>query len=274
MVRRQLGAELRRLREQTGRTSADVARELNWSDSKLSRIETAKIGLTDSDLDRLCRLYQLDTAMRERLRTLTRQSRQRGWWEGYKDVLLDQYEAYIAYEDEASAIYGYHSMVVPGLLQTDEYARAVTVADSTPPDPAVIEQKVQVRMARQALLSREPAPQVQVVLDEATVRRQVGGQDVMRRQLRRLVTQAQRENISVRVLPFSVGAHRGIGGTFILLELGAEIGGPLVYCDGLTGGVIRSKPDELKSYQTAFKEISKAALSPSDSAEFLIAAAG
>jgi transcriptional regulator with XRE-family HTH domain len=274
MVRRQLGAELRRLREQTGRTSAEVARELNWSDSKLSRIETAKIGLTDSDLDRLCKVYKIDTAARERLKALTRQSRQRGWWEGYKDVLLDQYEAYIAYEDEASAIHGYHSMVVPGLLQTDEYARAVTVADSASSNPAVIEQRVQVRMARQAVLSREPAPLVDVILDEAVVRRQVGGPDVMRRQLRRLVTQGQRDNISVRVLPFSVGAHRGIGGTFILLELAAEIGGPLIYCDGMTGGVIRSKPDELKSYQIAFKEISNAALSPSESAAFLTAAAG
>jgi transcriptional regulator with XRE-family HTH domain len=269
MVRRQLGAELRRLREASGRTSAFVARELGWSDSKLSRIETARIGVSDADLARLLDAYRVDAAGRQRIRDLARQSRQRGWWEAYGDVLLDQHEAYIGYEAEAVAIHGYHAMVVPGLLQTDEYARTVVEADSPHGDQGVIEQLVGVRMARQAILSRNPPPQVRMILDEAVVRRQVGGADVMYRQLRRLIAQTRRENITVQVLPFSAGAHRGLGGSFVVLELPAEIGGLLVYCEGMTGGVIRSKAEEVRGYGASFEAISEAALSPRDTVDFL-----
>lgn len=273
MVRRQLGAELRRLREQTGRTSVDVARELGWSDSKLSRIETARIGVSADDLDLLGRLYRIDEARRDRLRELNRQSQKRAWWEAYGDVLLDQYEAYIGYETEASGIFAYHTMVVPGLLQTDEYARAVTEGDSSIRDPEVIEQLVTVRMARQAILSRQPSPQLRVILDEAVVRRQIGGFDVMHRQLRRLIAQGQRENISIRLLPFNAGAHRGLSGPFILLEFPPKMGNPLVYSEGMLGGVIRSKQDEVERYRAAFKAIEALALSPPDSVALLERAA-
>jgi transcriptional regulator with XRE-family HTH domain len=274
MVRRQLGAELRRLRQRTGRTSVDVARELGWSDSKLSRIETARIGINGPDLDHLCQVYDLDEVARERLRELNRQARHRVWWEGYRDVLLDQYEAYIAYETEALAIRGYYTMAVPGLLQTDEYARAATEADSASADPDVIEQRVAIRMARQAILSRQPSPQVRVVLDEAVIRRQIGGTDVVRRQMLQLAAQAQRENIMIQILPFSAGAHRGLSGPFVLLDLPAEMGRSLVYCEGMTGGVIRSKADEFAAYQDAFTSISENALSPSESVDLLSDIAG
>jgi len=269
MVQRQLGAELRRLREQTHKTSKEIAHELGWSDSKLSRIETARIGVSSADLDRLCKRYQVDAATRERLRELARQSRQRAWWEAYGNVLLDQYEAYIGYESEASSICGYYPLIVPGLLQTDEYARAVTAADGASDEPDV-EKLVQVKMARQAILSRQPPPRFQVILDEAVVRRMIGGPNVMRRQLDRLLAQGERDNISVQVLPLAAGAHAGLtSGMFVLMELPEGLGGPLVYCEGMTGGVIRQDPDEYRKYERSFRAMEDVTLSPEESRKFL-----
>ncbi len=273
MVRRQLGVELRRLREQANRQSGAVARELGWSDSKLSRIETARNGVSAEDLDRLCEIYAVAAGVRERLSELARQSRQRAWWEAYGHVLQNQYEIYIGYEAEATAIHGYYAMVVPGLLQTDEYARALLEADRPDEEPSLLRQRVAVRMARQAILSGHPPPTLEAVIDEAVIRRQVGGADVMRRQVRRLIAQSQRDSISVRVLPFSAGAHQGLSGSFVVLDLPANIGGPLVYCEGMTGGVVRSKPEDLRSYTDGYRSISEVALSAADSVAFLEGAA-
>src|SRR5437762_11363828 len=183
LLRRQLGAELRRLRERTHRTVADVAGGLGWSQSKLSRIETAHIGIRGDDLARLLDEYGVGDKERSRLLALRGQARQRAWWEAYGDALPDAYETLIGLEAAASVISTYEAQVVPGLLQTDEYANAVTLADGVYDDPDVLGQRVAVRMARQAVLTREPAPELQVVLDEAVLRRPIGGPDVLRRQL-------------------------------------------------------------------------------------------
>src|SRR4051812_28619904 len=135
LLRRQLGAELRRLRSRAGRTVADVAAELGWSESKLSRIETASIGVSGADLDRLLSGYGVTDKDRDRLLALRVQARQRAWWEAYGDVLPDAYETLIGFESEASLISTYEAQVVPGLLQTDEYANAVTQADGIYEDP-------------------------------------------------------------------------------------------------------------------------------------------
>jgi transcriptional regulator with XRE-family HTH domain len=184
MLRRQLGAELRRLRDRAGRTVVGMASELGWSESKLSRIETAAIGIRNPDLERLLDHYQVSGKERARLLALAVQSRQKAWWEGYGDALTDPYEAYIGFEAEASSILNYEAQVVPGLLQTAEYASAVTQADGVYQDPEVLEQRVAVRMARQAVLAREQPPKLRAVVDEAVLRRPIGGADVMRRQLR------------------------------------------------------------------------------------------
>src|SRR5256885_9807431 len=148
LLRRQLGAELRRLRSSAGRTVADVAAELGWSESKLSRIETATIGVRNADLQRLFGTYDLDENDRTRLISLAGQARQRGWWEAYADVLPNTYESYIGFEAEASSIFTYEAQVVPGLLQTAEYANAVLHAGgvfsepSTSSDPGVTDQRI------------------------------------------------------------------------------------------------------------------------------------
>jgi transcriptional regulator with XRE-family HTH domain len=269
VLRRQLGAELRRMRERAHRTVTDVAHELGWSESKLSRVETAHSGIRAADLQRLCELYGAEEGERKRLSALADQARQRGWWEAYGDALPNAYETFIGFEAEATAIFNYEAQVVPGLLQTDEYASVVTIADAVVPDRGVIERRVAVRMARQAVLTRDPPPRLWAILDEAVIRRPIGGEDVMRRQLLRLLEASERETITIQILPFAVGAHRALAGSFIILEFGDDSNAPLVYSEGMTGGTFRSKPDELRSYWMSFEALRTAALDPERSYEFI-----
>jgi transcriptional regulator with XRE-family HTH domain len=269
MLRRQLGAELRRLREQAKRTVADIARDLGWSESKLSRIETAHSGIRGPDLERLLKLYRTQEAERKRLTALAAQARQRGWWEAYGDALPNAYETYIGFEAEASSIFNYQAQLVPGLLQTAEYASAVVQADGVSDNPAVLEQRVAVRMARQAVLTRDPPPSLWVILDEAVLRRPIGGKDVLRRQLGRLIESADRPMITMQVLPFAAGAHRALAGSFVVLEFAGGADDSLVYSEGMTGGVFRSRPEELRSYLMSFEALRTAALSPQKSVEFI-----
>lgn len=270
-LRRQLGAELRRLR--ADRTVADVAAEVGWSESKLSRIETAHTGIRPKDLDLLLEAYSVAEDVRVRIRALAGQSRQRAWWEAYGDVLPTAYETYIGFEAEATGIFTYEAQIVPGLLQTAEYASAVIQADGVYEEDEVHSQRVAVRMARQAVLTREPPPKLSVILDEAVLRRQVGGPDVMRRQLSSLAEANDRKMITVQVLPFAVGAHRALAGSFVILEFTGDSDHPLVYSEGMTGGVFRSRPEELRSYWMSFEALRAAALNPRQSAAFINAAA-
>jgi transcriptional regulator with XRE-family HTH domain len=251
VLRRQLGAELRRIRDHAQRTVADVAGELGWSESKLSRIETAHTGIRKSDLERLLGVYGCDERTRMRLDAVSVRARQRAWWEAYGDVLPDAYETYIGFEAEAASISTYQAQLVPGLLQTAEYATAVMRAFLDDRSD-VIEQRVQVRMARQAVLTREPAPRLSVILDEAVLRRPIGGTKVFRRQLLRLIEASERPTVTVGVLPFSIGAHRALDGSFVLLDFAAESDPPLAYSEGMTGGVFRYRPDDVASYGATF----------------------
>jgi transcriptional regulator with XRE-family HTH domain len=269
MLRRQLAAELRRLRERTQRTVNDVAKELGWSESKLSRVETASSGIRSPDLDRLLRLYGVEDRERSRLLALAHQARQRAWWEAYGDALPDAYETYIGFEAEASRILWYEAQLVPGLLQTDEYASAIMRAELADDRPEIISQRVTVRMGRQAVLTRDPRPELRVVIDEDVLRRPIGGPEVLRRQLRRLVEASERPTITIQVLPFSVGAHRGLAGSFVILEFAGDYDQPLVYCEGLTGGVFRNKPEEFRRYLMSFESLRAAALSPKESVDLI-----
>jgi len=272
VLRRQLGAELRRLREATGRTAAAAADQLDWSESKLSRIETAHTGIRNADLERLLALYKVSDQERAKLLAIAGQSRQKAWWEAYGDSLPNAYETYIGFEAEATGIFTYQCQVVPGLLQTAEYARAVHQIDH-PGDEDLVSQLVTVRMARQALLTREPRPKLWAVIDEAILRRPVGGHDVMRRQLRRLVEAAELSMITIQVLPFEAGAHRALTGSFVVLEFAGSAEQPLVYSEGMTGGVIRSKPEELRAYWMSFEALKTASLSEPESVDFITAVA-
>jgi hypothetical protein len=248
---------------------AEVATLLGWSESKLSRIETAHTGIRNRDLDRLLDVYEVSDQVRARIRAVAGQSRQRAWWEAYGDVLPNAYETYIGFEAEATSILSYEAQIVPGLLQTGEYASAVIQADGVYEDEEVHGQRVAVRMARQAVLTREPPPQMLAILDEAVLRRQIGGPDVLRRQLLRLVEASERQMTTIQVLPFSAGAHRALAGSFIILEFAGGSDHPLVYSEGMTGGVFRSRPEELRSYLMSFEALRASALSPKKSIDFI-----
>jgi len=269
MLRRQLGAELRRLRERAQRTVSDVATELGWSESKLSRIETANTSIRNADLNRLLGIYKVPDQDASRLTAFANMSRQRAWWEGYGDALLDPYKTLLGFEAEARAIYTYDAIILHGLLQTNEYASAIIRAVSVGERPDVIDQRVAVRMARQAVLTREPPVELFSVIDEAVLRRPVGGPDVMRRQLMRLVEVSEQPAITIQVLPFTVGAHRGADGSFSILEFPTGVDDPLAYCDGMTGGVFRSKSDDLRRYWSSLESLRAAALGPAESTEFI-----
>jgi transcriptional regulator with XRE-family HTH domain len=269
MLRRQLGAELRRLRERAQRTVAEVAAELGWSESKLSRIETANTSIRSADLQRLLGLYKVPEQDRSRLSAFANMARQRAWWEGYGDALLDPYKTLLGFESEAKAIYAYDAVLLHGLLQTNEYASAIIRAVSVGERADVIEQRVAVRMARQAVLTRDPPVELYVVIDEAVLRRPVGGASVMRRQLRRLVEVSEQPAITLQVLPFAVGAHRGVDGAFSILEFPTGTDDPLVYADGMTGGVFRSKSDDVRRYWAGLDSIRTNALDTRKSIKFI-----
>jgi transcriptional regulator with XRE-family HTH domain len=269
MLRRQLGAELRRLREAAQRTVAEVAADLAWSESKLSRIETANTSIRSADLQRLLGIYKVSDQDNARLSAFANMARQRAWWEGYGDALLDPYKTLLGFESEAKAIYAYDALLLNGLLQTNEYASAVIRAVSVGERSDVIDQRVAVRMARQAVLTRLPPVELYVVIDEAVLRRPVGGADVMRRQLRRLIEVSEQPAITLQVLPFSVGAHRGIDGAFSILEFPTGMDDPLAYADGMTGGVFRSKSDEVRRYWASMESLRAASLGPQETTQFI-----
>jgi transcriptional regulator with XRE-family HTH domain len=273
MLRRQLGAELRRLRERARRTVADVADQVGWSESKLSRIETAHTGVRKPDLERLLTAYGVDDATRARLLAVAGRSRQRAWWEAYGDALPDAYETLIDFEAEASSIFTYESQVVPGLLQTSEYASAVSQAAILDEPMDFVDQRVQVRMARQAVLTRDPPPELRAILDEAVLRREIGGPDVLHRQMLRLIEMSERPTITIQVLPFSAGAHPALNGSFILLEFPGGSDQPLAYSEGITGGVFRNKTEHVTHYRQNFEALRERSLSPEESRGVIAAVA-
>jgi len=270
--RRQLGEELRRLRGE--RTLADVARQLGWSESKISRVENGKLGISEVDLSLLIATYGTTEREKARIAALTSRSSRQAWWEPYIDALADPYEAYIAAEGRATSISTYDALVVPGLLQTAEYANALIELNNSLRDPEMISQRVQVRMARKAVLVREPQPTFRAVVDEAVLRRPIGGTELFRRQLLSLVEASQRPNVTIQVLSFTVGVHWGLSsGSFTLLESQDEATMPLVYSEGLTGGVVRTEPSDIRSYRDSFESICEVALSPEESRGLMAATA-
>jgi hypothetical protein len=267
-ARRELGNELRRLRGD--RRAADVATALGWSESKLSRIETAHTGISEADLDRLLtsygvRSYGVRVEDRGRLRDLARNGRVRAWWTPYRSSVPDPYDEYLALEAEAVLISEWEAQVVPGLLQTDEYARAVIEVGADVNCTGTIQRRLALRMARQAVLTRDPPPTLQVVLDEAVLHRVVGGPDVLHRQLGRLTEASRQPGVELLILPFSAGAHAGQTESFMVLEFESGTRAPVVHIEGLTGGLFRVTPDEVEVYRDALDDLRERALSAEES---------
>jgi hypothetical protein len=267
-VGRRLGVELRSLRERTGRTVLDVATELDWSESKLSRIETAATGVSDPDLGRLLDLYHVSRADRYRLSELALRVRRNAKRTIYSEALPDAYETFIGLEAEAASISTYGAIVVPGLLQTPEYAGTIIQATPTPEDDLARE-RLTTRMGRQAVLARRPPPELRFVIDEAVLLRPVGGREVMRGQMLRLIEVSERPTTSIRVLPLAVGAHPAVAGPFAVLEFASETIPMHVFCDGLTGGVLRNEVDDIRRYRDCFEALTRLAHNEEDSVRMI-----
>lgn len=268
--RRRLGLELRRLREAAGITIEVVAERLECSSSKISRIETGHTGATPRDVRDMLAVYGVTGAAAEELVQVAREARQKGWWHLYGTVLTG---AYVGLEAAASTIGQYEVQVVPGLLQVPEYARTMICKARPDITESEVERRVRVRMARQSLVTQDDPIQLSVVLDEAVFHRLVGGLAVMRRQLDHLMMVSGRSNVTLQVLPFAVGAHAGMDGSFAILGYDDPADPDVVFAENAAGGLFLEKEEELRRYHVIFDQLRASALPPDQSAEFIAARA-
>ena len=258
--RRELGALLRTLRNQNGLTVEQAAEQLLCSPSKVSRMETGHGAATPRDIRDLCNLYDVtDQAERDRLMTLAREGKGQGWWQPY-DLT---YATYVGLEAEAVAISDFQSSVVPGLLQTADYARAGHEATMPRLGNEQIELQIQAKLTRQSLLTQANPVAFRAVLDEAVLRRVVGGPRVMREQLDRLLEVARLPNVTLQIIPFTVGSHPGLESNFNILELPKPTPS-IVFVEGLVGSMYLERAEDLKRYHEVFERLQAVALSPKD----------
>lgn len=268
--RRELGALLRALRTGKNLTVEQAAGQLMISPSKLSRMETGHGAATQRDIRDLCDLYGVtDHDERDHLTALAREGKQTGWWQSYD---LDYFATYVGLEAEAAAIKYYQSAIVPGLLQTPDYARAMHEAGVPAFTPERISELIEVRLKRQALLEKEAPPQLQVVLDEAVLHRLVGGPAVMSAQLDRLIALSAWPNISVQVIPYGVGAHPAMDSTFNILDFSSSVAS-VVYVEGLVGWIYVERPPDVHRYNQVFEHLCKIALTPQESIKLMLGVA-
>lgn len=272
MRRRRLAAELRKLRNQSGMPLNEAAKSLDWQASRLSRIETRQSGITAPDLRKLLNLYGVeDEPYRNYLFDLTRRLNERGWWQKYAGLIGNEYADLIGLEEEARSIRSYEQELVPGLLQTPDYARAVIRASRPTDTSQEIGRRVEIRMERQEILIRSdpPPPRLTVVLSEGVLRRPIGGNDVMRQQLEYLTRPRDRANITIQVLSFDAGVHPAMVGPFSVMSFPDPDDLGVVNVEYATGALLLEEPRELRVYEELWNMLQANALSADDSQTFL-----
>ncbi|MFF9864499.1 helix-turn-helix domain-containing protein [Streptomyces sp. NPDC013953] len=271
--RRKLGEELRRLRLGAGLTSRDAARLVGWHQSKISRIETGASGVTGADVARLLDAYGVREprlrALLEALSGAAEGGGGSGWWHAYRGVLPPQYRDFISLESQACTARTLETSVVPGLLQTPDYARAVTRAALHGLPAAKVDSLVEVRIARQEVLHGDPPLRLEAVLDEAVLRRQVGGPGVMRAQLRRLLELGSLPQVRLQVLPFRMGGYVGLSGPFVIFSFPNISDLDVVVLDHLTSSLYLERREDLEAYCAAFRTMQAHALTPEESSELI-----
>lgn len=264
--RRRLGAEMRRHREAAGFTLEQAAKHVDSSHSRLSRIETAQLGIRPPDLRALLELYKVAPEEREKLVALAREARQRGWWHVYRDTVPEWFEVYMGLESEAAGLGIYDSQFVVGLLQTEEYARALYKAAIPPRSESDIAGHIKLRMERQTLVT-EQVLRLRVVLDESVVRRTIGGREVLLGQLRRLLEVAELPNVSLQILPFDAGAV--VLSPFTILDFPDPEDPSVIYIEHQAGASYAERPAEVRNCSLIFDSLRAAAWSPAQSAQFI-----
>jgi transcriptional regulator with XRE-family HTH domain len=272
--RRRLGIELRRLREAAELTIDQAATRLEFSTAKLSRIENAQVAVSPHDVRGMLDVYGAEEQIRGRLMQIAREARQKGWWQpNFADLPVTEL---VGLETEAATLRQYAGLVVPGLLQIPEYATAVVRAArlDLKSRPEEIDREVQLRIARQDILTQADGPSTWIVLDEAALRRKVGSRDVMRKQLDHLVEAASQRNLTLQVLPYESGAHPGLAGAFTIIGFRDRADPDVIYIEiSPTGDLYLEDQQTTRTYVAMFDHIRAAALSPTESAEFLARAA-
>ncbi|MDG4823957.1 helix-turn-helix transcriptional regulator [Asanoa sp. WMMD1127] len=265
-----VGAQLRRLREAAGVSREDAGYHVRGSASKISRMELGRVGFKERDVADLLTLYGIvDEAQREPLLALARDSRSDGWWHRYDDVLENWFNTYVGLEESASTIRAYEVQFVPGLLQTADYAAGVVVSGLPAATPAEVDRRVKLRLERQRILDKNPPVTYWVVMDEAALRRPVGGRSVMREQVTHLLSVSERPNITIQVMPLQRGSHTADGGAFSMLRFGDPHLPDVVYVEQLVSALYLDKPEHVERYRQAMERLTVAALSPADTRAFL-----
>lgn len=252
-------------------TTDDVAKGLGWSKSKVSRIETAAVTVTPEDVRVLLGRYDVLTDEVEQLITLAREDKQPGWWRQYSEVLPHEFEGFLGLESEAARILAYESDVIPGLLQTEDYAKRVLSQHPLTVMPYEVERSAQLRRARQSRLTSEDPVELDAVVNEGALRRMIGGPTVMRDQLVHLVTMLGLPNITVRVLPFTAGEHPATHGAFTVLEFPDPEDPHIVYLDVLTNSYYLDGLREVGVYELAHERLRTLALPPAESRDMISA---
>ncbi len=266
MPRRQLGRQLRDLRNRARMTTRVAAQRLEWSEAKIWRIETGQTSLRSLDVEAMCKVYGAPVEIVEPLAALARETKARGWWTEFSDVIAEGFEVYIGLEEAAARVFTYETDLVPGLLQSEEYTRAVLIGARPDITADELERRIAVRAARQAAITREHSPiRLEAVITETLLWHRVGGPDVVVAQLEHLRRMCDLPNVEVRVVPTDTGYHDGMdSGRFVLLEFPDSAGDvpepPVVYVETFTGSVYYDKEPEIDRYRSAFTDIKAVAM--------------
>jgi hypothetical protein len=269
--RRRLATELHASRERAGLTIDDVAQQLEWSAAKISRIENARVRVLARDVKHLLRIYQVKEGSPDWdiLVTLAREAHQKGWWYPYSHAMGESFRTYIGLEAAAATLRTYESECVPGLLQTEDYARAIIGSALFARTDEDIDKNVAVRMARQSLLAQDQPPELWAVVNEAGIRSLVGGPAVMRAQLDRLLEASHQPHVTLQVMPFSVGAHPGMAGAFTILSFAEPADPEVIYVNYSSGSLFLEKPEELSRCALIFNHLRAVALSMGQSRDII-----
>ncbi|MFF2994896.1 helix-turn-helix domain-containing protein [Streptomyces sp. NPDC057950] len=265
--RRRLSIELKKLREQSALTCTQVGAALDWSGSKVNRMETGSGRIQPSDIDALCRFYATSDELREFLKALARQAKTRGWWQVHGAGVPEWFSIYIGLEQDASTFRQYQCELLPGLMQTSAYAGELhrTGAHLSAQD---IDRAVRVRMERQAMLTRSGGPDAWFIVNEGALRNLIGNRALMREQLERLLESLELPSVTLQILPFDSGTYPATG-SFTLLGFPDQEDPDLVYRDGITDAVYLEGEHHVREYTRAFDGLRAAALSPRRSAELI-----
>ncbi len=252
--RRRLALELRRLRESAKLTCEEVAERLECSASKISRVETGRVSVSPRDVRDMLEIYGAPPEQRDSLVQLARDSRQKGWWHAYGDSVQPQFATYLGLESAASDIRIYEVCLIPGLLQTEDYARALIRLGSAASEDE-IRRRTELRVSRQEVLRGPNPPQLWAVVDEGALRRPVGGREVVLGQLRHLVQMADHPAVTLQILPFHAGSHAAMGGPFTILRFAEPDLQDVVYIEQLTSALYLDKPSEVDSYLEVMEQL-------------------